>query len=234
MLVSVVVPAFDEEKYIRPCLEALVRQQHPDFDIELIVIDGGSHDRTRGIAAEYGARVLILKQRGIAAARQLGFEAAHGAIIASTDADSVPPRNWLVRLVRGLRSEPKVVGVYGPIRLYDGKEYEDWVSHYIAGSYLSLNAFIKRPAFSGQNFAVWRDAWQRVGGFDTDWLSAEDVNLSLKLRHIGVVKFDWSIVVYTSSRRLREGYLPVLNHTLSNYLRVTWLQKPPLPFEDIR
>jgi glycosyltransferase involved in cell wall biosynthesis len=234
MLVSVVVPAFNEENYVRRCLTALIRQERRGFDFEIIVVDGNSADRTRDLAHAYGARVIVQAQRGIAQARQMGFEAARGEIIASTDADSAPPRAWLARLVTELQSAPDIVGVYGPIRLYDGKPYEDVLSHYLAGSYLYLNAVIQRPAFSGQNFAVWREAWARVGGFDTEWVSAEDVNLSLKLRRIGRVKFCWDIQVATSARRAREGYAAVLMHTLSNYVRVTWLQQPPLPFSDIR
>ncbi len=234
MLVSVVIPAVNEEKYIRRCLEALEQQEHPDFSFETIVVDGGSADATREIARSFGALVLTQSGRGIALARQMGFEAAGGEIIASTDADSAPPRDWLRRLVAALLGSPDAVGVYGPIRLYDGKKHEDLLSHYVAGSYLFLNSIIGRPAFSGQNFAVWHSAWARVGGFDPDWVSAEDVNLSLKLERIGQVKFCWDIQVATSARRVREGYVPVLHHTLANYMRVAWLNKPPLPFADVR
>ncbi len=234
MLVSVVVPAYNEEEYIRSCLESLIYQEHSGFDYEIIVVDGRSADRTREIAREYGARVLVQSRRGIAEARQLGFESARGEVIASTDADSVVPSDWLARLVSELNNEPDAVGVYGPIRLYDGKDYEDLFSYYVAGTYLWLNAAIKKPAFSGQNFAVRRAAWKAVGGFDTYWLSAEDLNLSLKLSDVGRVKFCWDIIVYTSARRTREGYKNVFRHHISNYMRVTWLKRPPLPFKDIR
>jgi glycosyltransferase involved in cell wall biosynthesis len=234
MQVSIVVPAYNEERYIRGCLEALIDQEHPGFDFEIVVVDGRSTDRTREIAREYGARVLVQSRRGIAEARQLGFESARGAVIASTDADSIVPRDWLARLVGELYGDPDTVGVYGPIRLYDGKEYEDLFSYYVAGTYLWLNAAIKKPAFSGQNFAVKREAWKAVGGFDIYWVSAEDLNLSLKLSDVGRVKFCWDIIVYTSARRTREGYKNVLRHHISNYVRVTWLKRPPLPFKDIR
>jgi glycosyltransferase involved in cell wall biosynthesis len=110
LLVSIVVPAFNEEQYIRRCLEALARQYHPHFEIETIVVDGSSTDRTREIAHEYGVRLVVQQHRGIAQARQMGFEAARGEIIASTDAESAPPRDWLMRLVAGLHSTPDVVG----------------------------------------------------------------------------------------------------------------------------
>ncbi|MBI3912900.1 MAG: glycosyltransferase [Chloroflexi bacterium] len=234
MLISVVVPAINEQNYIRASLDSLRSQELHNLEMEIIVVDGRSTDRTREIAREYGARVIVQPQRGVAQARQIGFEAARGQVIASTDADSIVPPDWLERLVSELQKESGVVGVYGPIRLYDGKVYEDLFSYYVAGTYLWVNAAINRPAFSGQNFAVWRAAWERVGGFDTDWVSAEDINLSLKMARAGRVKFCWDIPVYTSSRRTREGYKRVFAHSISNYLRVTWLKMPPLPFKDIR
>ncbi len=117
MFVSVVIPAFDEEKYIRGCLQALSHQEHPGFEVEVIVVDDGSTDGTADIAREYGARVLAQSRRGVSAARQAGFKAARGEIIASMDADTTPPRDWLLRLVTEFRDSPEAVVIYGPIRL---------------------------------------------------------------------------------------------------------------------
>lgn len=234
MLASIVVPAINEEKYIRRCLDALMIQQHPGFDYEIIVVDNGSTDRTPQIVREYGARLVVQKKRGVAHARQMGFEAAHGEIIASTDADTAPPPDWLMNLVLTLQASPDLAGVYGPIRVYDGKWYVDAGAYYVGGIWFSLNSLIRRPLFCGSNFAVRRSAWLQVGGFDTDWVSAEDLNLSLKLARIGKIKFCWDIQVATSSRRTREGCPAVFAHTLANYMRVTWLNMPPLPFQDIR
>ena len=97
-----------------------------------------------------------------------------------------------------------------------------------------MSAALGRPAFCGSNFAVWRSAWGRVGGFDTDWVSAEDHNLSLKLSRIGKVRFCPDILVGTSARRHHKGMVPLIGHTISNYLRIAWLDLPPLPFENHR
>ena len=234
MLVSVVVPAFNEEKYIGRCLEALARQEHSCFDVEVIVVNDGSTDRTAAIARQYGAGVISQARRGVSGARQAGFEAARGEIIASMDADTTPPRDWLLRLVTELQSSPDMVGVYGPIRLHDGKQWVDWASHSLGGLFLWLNNCMRKPTFSGQNFAVRKHAWVRVGGFDPSWASSEDTLLSLKLARIGRVKFCWDIVVPTSARRLREGVSSIGKRSVSNYLRVVWLGAPPLPFPDFR
>lgn len=234
MLVSVVVPAFNEAEYIRACLQALRCQEHPGFEVEIIVVDDGSTDRTAAIARAYGARVISQARRGVSGARQAGFEAARGEVVASMDADSAPPRDWLARLVRELASEPDIVGVYGPIRWCGGKRYEEWASHSLSGMFFWLNNCIRKPMFSGQNFAVRRQAWARVGGFDPNWASSEDTLLSLKLAKIGRIKFCWEIVVPTSARRIREGYWSILKRSVSNYLRVIWFRAPPLPFQDLR
>ncbi len=234
MLASIVVPAYNEEKYIRHCLRSLMSQDHPGFEYEVIVVDDGSTDRTAAIARQHGARVISQPRRGVSGARQAGFEAARGEIIASMDADTIPPRDWLYRLVTELAKGPDIIGVYGPVRLSDGPWYADWAYHHVSGVYFWLSSCIRKPNFSGQNFAVRREAWARVGGFDPGWASAEDLQLSLKLAHIGRVKFCWDIVVPTSGRRIQEGYGTIVKHSISNYLRVMWLHAPPLPVRDFR
>jgi glycosyltransferase involved in cell wall biosynthesis len=234
MLVSVVVPAYNEEKYIGACLESLTRQEHAGFDVEIIVVDNNSSDHTGELARARGANVVVQRRQGIAWARQAGFESAGGEIVASTDADSTPPANWLARLVAGLNKDTRALGVYGPLRVLDGARWEDLAQCYLIGAIMWLGAAIKRPTFCGPNFAVRRAAWLRVGGFDTDWSSAEDVNLSLKLARIGKVAFRWDIQVPTSARRRSQGIGPLMGHSIANYLRVVWLRQPPLPAENFR
>jgi glycosyltransferase involved in cell wall biosynthesis len=234
MLVSAVVPAYNEETYVGACLDALARQDHAGFDVEIIVVDNKSTDETGEIARARGARAVVEQRQGIARARQAGFEAAGGEIVASTDADSTPPPLWLEFVVAALAKDSTTLGVFGPLRVLDGARWEDLAQCYLIGAFMWLNATIKRPTFCGPNFAVRRAAWQRVGGFDTDWSSAEDVNLSLKLARVGKVAFRWEIQVPTSARRRSQGYVPLMRHTIANYLRVVWLRQPPLPAGNFR
>jgi cellulose synthase/poly-beta-1,6-N-acetylglucosamine synthase-like glycosyltransferase len=146
----------------------------------------------------------------------------------------VPPPYWLARLVAALQNDKSIVGVYGPLRLLDGSSFADFCTSYLAGAFVWLNGAIGRPTFCGPNFAVRRDAWVQVGGFDTDWISAEDVNLSLKLVRVGKVQFRWDIRVATSARRCSLGVARVTWYGMANYLRVAWQRRPPLPFDNIR
>src|SRR4029077_2365310 len=96
--VSVVVPAYNEEKNLPLALASLLNQELKDF--ELIVVDNGSTDETPVIAKKLGARVIGENRRGVAHARQAGFLSSKGGIIATTDADTVVPPDWLSRIVR--------------------------------------------------------------------------------------------------------------------------------------
>ncbi len=234
MLVSVVIPALNEEKYIGACLQALQCQKHAGFDVEVIVVDDGSTDGTASIARGYGARVICQMHRGVSGARQAGFEAALGDIIASMDADTVPPTDWLTRLVAELSREPETVGVYGPFRLCGSTRIEETGSQVLSTLSFWVNNCAGKPTFSGQNFAVRREAWAHVGGFDPDWACCEDTLLSLKLAKIGRVKFCGSIVVPTSARRIKEGYWNIFKRSLSNYFRVMWFHARPLAFPNLR
>ncbi|MGH7682369.1 MAG: glycosyltransferase family 2 protein, partial [Candidatus Eiseniibacteriota bacterium] len=112
--VSVVVPAYNEEDLLPACLQSLLAQ---DFQgrLEIIVVNNGSTDRTSVIAQESGVRVVEEPHRGYAAALARGFRDATGEIVATTDADTVVPHDWISRMVREYEENPDVVAVGGDV-----------------------------------------------------------------------------------------------------------------------
>ena len=97
--ISVVVPAYNEEKYIAACLESIAAQTYPKENFELIVELSGGNDRTKEIAETFSAKITNTgAKRGVSAARQNGAEAARGEIIAQTDADSQVSADWLEKI----------------------------------------------------------------------------------------------------------------------------------------
>ncbi len=211
---SVVIPALDEEREIGECLASLARQTFPDF--EVIVVDNGSRDATPAIAARYGARVIREPRRGIPYAREAGFRAARGEIIASTDADTVVPVDWLERIHRAFEEDPGVVAVFGPFRHKPGSAprtpVRPLIPLYEGGLILGQRVvwrLLGLPHFSGANFAVRKEAFSRAGGFRSpdgrfysDW---EDIQLGFKLRKLGKVQYLPDLVVLTSARKLRPA-----------------------------
>lgn len=224
--VSVVVPARNEEKMLPLSLSALCRQSWEDF--ELIVVDSASTDRTGEVARSFGARVIRLEEPGIARARQAGFAAARGEFIASSDADSLVPTDWLERLVVPFR-DPEVVGAFGPVYLSDGGPWTK-ISEKFFPSFQRANLRLGRPLFAGPNFAVRKEAFLKVKGFKVDGRYpevAEDVQLAMKINREGSIVFLRNLTVATSARQFHGSQglhgLRYVGYHAGVYLRVCWL-----------
>jgi len=223
--ISVVVPARNEERTLPMCLAALRRQSLPDF--ELIVVDSASTDSTGEVARAHGAKVVRLERPGLAPARQAGFELASGKIIATTDADSLPPPDWLARL-KAAFADPIVAGVYGGLHL-NGKGLWIRAAEGFFVNWQKLNHSLGRPLFCGPNFAVRKQAFEEVGGFKRGEAFYDDhetdIRLAFKLRRIGKVVFLPDLLVTTSMRRLSgiHGLHYLLRHTW-NYFWLCWVR----------
>lgn len=203
LTISVVVPAFNEEKYLSRCLASLKKQTYKP--LEVIVVDNNSTDKTAQIAKNFGAKVVFEKKQGVAYARDAGFKAARGEIIARTDADSLTPPYWLANIARNFKN-PEVAGVTGSVIFYDLCSFLNFLSKY---SYLFVLYFVRILAghyhFMGPNMAVRK----KVGGKISDHLNnpffLEDVSLSCCISAFGKILFDPSLLVLISSRRFRKN-----------------------------
>jgi len=110
--VSVVIPTLNDEPTLSKCLSSISNQDISD--IEIIIIDGGSDDRTIDIAENYNCKILTERKGTISYAREVGVEAATGEFIAFTDADCVVPEDWLSTLLQHFDDEGEVAAVGGP------------------------------------------------------------------------------------------------------------------------
>ena len=107
-MLSVICPIYNEEKYIRGCIESILAQDYPKDDLEVIFADGMSTDRTRDIAAEYTSqypwiRLIDNPDRIVPPALNKAIEASHGDIIMRLDAHAEYPSNYFSRLVKALK-----------------------------------------------------------------------------------------------------------------------------------
>jgi glycosyltransferase involved in cell wall biosynthesis len=204
--ISIVIPAHNEELFLSETLRAIKAQTYKNF--EVIVVDNNSTDTTPKIAKDYGARVISESIKGVAAARQAGFMAAKGSIIASTDADTIVPRNWLSRIAKKFEARPDVVAYGGLYFLYSGPlsarmmfpdvAYLAWcIKRLISGSW----------SLPGSNMAIRADAFKSVGGFNLDKHVMEDIDISGRLAKIGAVVLDHGHLVKTSGRRYGNGFI---------------------------
>ena len=203
---SVVVPAYNEAAFLPATLASLARQDYPG-GYEVIVVDNASTDDTAAVAARYGARVVREPSPGVCAARQAGTDAARGAVVVSTDADTVHPPDWLRRL--DARLTDGVVAVAGPCRYADAP----WWARVVPPLFFAAVAAVHRVSGHVFYLTATNVAFRRAGfpGYDTTLTQGGDeVDLLRRLRGQGRVVWDAGNPVLTSSRRMDQGLL----HTL--------------------
>ncbi|MHB1376294.1 MAG: glycosyltransferase family 2 protein [Candidatus Humimicrobiaceae bacterium] len=205
-LVSIVIPAFNEEKFLVESLKSVLAQDYKNF--ELIVVDNNSTDNTLKIAKSFGARVFFESSQGVGFARQRGFMEAKGEIVATTDADTILPSNWVSRIAEEFKKDQNLVAFGGLYTLYSGA-----ITARVAVSYLAYPFWFIDKLFSGgwtlpgANLAIRMNTFLKVGGFKTELALGEDANISQRLRKFGKVKLDPDFLVQTSGRRFKNGLL---------------------------
>lgn len=231
--ISIVIPAYNEENYIGPCLKALLEQDYPQDRYEIIVVDNASSDRTAAVAASFGVQVLYEPQKGVGGARQRGAETARGEIIVGMDADSRAPQHWLAAIDQLFRRDPQIGAATGPIYLYDGRFWERWGTHLLHNPLVQFTHFLGRGWLLGNNFAVRANVFWQIGGFNTELVSSEEVDLAFRLRAVSRLIYDPRMVMFISARRLQEGYGTVAGRALLNYIRVTLLDQPPRVWSQV-
>lgn len=201
-MISVIIPALNEQESIGYCLRSLLKQNIDRDSYEIIVVDGGSGDRTREIAEKYADQVVSQKRSGIGGARGNGVEASHGDIIVFTDADTLHKKDWLEVIRENLTCSGCDVST-GPVLFYDGTFRSDliqlWRKQY---KFLHLFDFYW---LIGSNVAMKRYVYDRIDGH-SDISILEDYDLSIKIFNEDdiVCSYDRRQAVYTSARRLNN------------------------------
>ncbi len=202
MSISVVIPAYNEERYLPETLKSLQKlETKPD---EIIVVDGSSTDKTGEVARKMGAKVLRVPHRGIGFARQQGLQIVKSEITAYTDADTTVPIDWLTKIQTTI-NRPGVVGVFGTFRVPSGWwVYRFWIN-IIQQVVNQILFWFGVPMAAGQNMAFKTAAGKAVGGFPTEFKIAEDLEMMRRLKTQGKVVFRQDLIVSSSGRRGNEG-----------------------------
>ncbi|MDE2346038.1 MAG: glycosyltransferase family 2 protein [Gammaproteobacteria bacterium] len=240
MGLSIIVPAYNEEKFISACLEHIRAdiQRCATDSVEVLVIDNASTDNTAKIAASFpGVRVVHEGRKGLTRARQAALESAQGEILAFVDADTRMPPGWIRRVLDFYASDPRLVCISGPYRYYDAPA----LNRMFVGLYWTLLAvptyWITRYMAVGGNFAAKKTALMEIGGFDTDIeFYGEDTNIARRLSKAGKVRFSMRLHMPTSFRRLHaEGLWRTALKYVANFLSEVVLKRPVTrSYRDIR
>lgn len=186
--VSVCIPVKNGEGRLENCLRSLMAQTYPKDRFEIIIADGRSTDRTADIARSFGARVLDNPRQIVASGRNVAFRAAHGDVVASTDDDCVLPPTWLATGVNAL-IETGADAIGGPSLVPDDAtpfaQAAGFVFRLASMAGYSVQSDYLRPRetndIPGCNALYRRSSLMRTGLFDEELLTAEDVDLHLRM-----------------------------------------------------
>ena len=189
--VSIIIPAFNEEKYLPICLDSISKLDWPKQDLEVIVVDNGSRDQTCRIAESWGAILLKDSTKNVSGLRNLGAGKATGDILAFVDADCVVAEDWLSAASKYF-TDYKVSAWGSPP---DIPENSTWVQK----AWLIVRQKEKDVGnvdwLESMNLFVRKDIFLKTGGFDETLVTCEDVDFSYRVSRFGRIMADRSIKV---------------------------------------
>jgi glycosyltransferase involved in cell wall biosynthesis len=191
-MLSVIIPAHNEERYLAKTLEALHRQTYPCF--EIIVVANGCTDRTTDMARDRCDRLVVLSQKSLGIARNLGARMAKGDILVFLDADTLLDPDALQNIADTFTPHDAA----GTVK---GRPDGDLLRYKVV--YGLKNAAHATAVHCGSSGVIlcWKRHFMDVGGFDEDLQVRENSHLIRRLLRFGAYRYVRDAVATTSMRR---------------------------------
>jgi len=198
VFVSIIVPCYQEEKFIEKCLLSLIKNDYPKDNLEILVFDGGSYDKTREIVRRISERYPFVnlfhnEKRYPPFALNKGIKMSRGEIIIRCDAHARYCRNYIKDSVKWLLKDRKIGNVGGvwiniPANSsLIARAIAYTLSHpfCVGTAYYRIGS--KRPReVDTVPFGAWRkEIFNEVGLFDEKFLSAQDLEFNVRLKNAG-------------------------------------------------
>lgn len=193
--ISIIIPCYNEVKYISQCLDSIIANDFPKENLEILVYDGGSTDRTIEILNEYKKSHTFLQvkhnlKKIQSAAMNLGIKEATGDIIIRMDAHTVYDNDYISQVVN-LLSTTNAVNVGGPQIGIGNRYITKSIAITISSPFVAGNAFYRFEKIKERYVdTVYLGAWRKkdlleIGGFDESFAVNEDYELNYRLRAKG-------------------------------------------------
>jgi glycosyltransferase involved in cell wall biosynthesis len=224
-VISVIIPAFDEEKYLGRTLDAInnslssVTTENTDW--EIIVCDNNSKDKTSDIASRRGVKVVFVEENQISLARNCGVKIARGDWLLFVDADTFPDRELMLETY-DITVAGEYIGCGATVSVENGTLFNRLRIE-------RLNPLFRLLNLCGGYYILCKaDAFHAIGGFSTDLYALEDIDFVLRLKRYGQsVGKKFKILhrhpVTTSGRKGEYGIDSMLNLFASNILAIVLL-----------
>ncbi len=233
--ISIIVPALNEEKLIETTLRAFPPEILARCNAEVIVSDGGSHDRTVEIAERFADVVVVhteQRRQTIAEGRNRGAEYATGDLLVFINADTVPRdvkafARTLLEIATQGAMDMRTVAYACPVEVTpQERRLSDRIFHGFFNNYVRFLNLLRVGMGRGECQVIWRDAFVAVGGYNNAMVAGEDFELYSRLARRGRIGHSEAFYVYESPRRFRRyGYVRVLFSWTINALAVIFLRR---------
>ena len=201
-MISIIIPALNEEKYIGSLLASLVDQTDNDF--EVIVVDGNSSDRTREVVESYRPllpriQFVVEVKRGLGRARNVGTALSSGRTLIFTEADCLFEKDLLERVRQ--KAEEKGLGCLNVLASPLSKRWFDRLYYkvFLNWAFLIFQYFF--PVITGYFIYVTRDVFDQINGFD-EAITFEDTDFAQRAKKVTRFRVLGKLGLYTSVRRL--------------------------------
>lgn len=186
--VSIIIPSYNESKFIKLCLESLKKLNYPKDKFEIIVADNGSTDDTVAICSHYTSKVYIAPNLTVGGLRNFGAKKAVGQIYAFIDADCIADLNWLKNAIVILDQEECVVGSKYDIPANAKWIEKVWFSQKQKGRH-------EVTYINSGNMLMSEKLFNKIGGFNQSIKTGEDYELCLRAKKIAKIISDDAVKV---------------------------------------
>lgn len=214
--VSIIIPAFNEEKYISKCLDSISKQK-TKVNFETIVVNNNSADKTKEAAKKMGFRVVDELKQGVTIARNTGARVAKGEILVFLDADCIAPPDHIEKIASFFCNNPEVDALGGPCVYHDGGTLIRWATenfNYYSWYFRVMKFLSGVQGLAGGNFAIKRKAFGQTGEFNekiTNIVCPDDLEFAIRFQNKNFkLVFNNDFRVISSSRKI--GRSSARNH----------------------
>ncbi len=236
--ISIIIPAYNEEKYIKTTLSKLKEIKEKEYkNLEIIVAENGSTDRTYEIAKQYADadknfKVFHLDKASAAIATNFGAKQATGEILILMDADTYPLNRAISEIAKKFEYN-NVVSVCTYVKTNSSNVNN--MLFYLSSELAYLSSKIGIPLFYTICVAYRKDIFEQLNGLKENFVTAYDLDLSKRASKFGKCVFARKANVFTSARRVEKGGTAnIIMYHLKNFIKFSIYKKPSDDYKPYR
>jgi glycosyltransferase involved in cell wall biosynthesis len=228
---TVIIPTLNEEATLCWAEKIFTDEFKREYDIEVIISDGGSTDLTIEIAKKFADKIILnenFEKQTIAKGRNIGALNSNGEILVFLNADArINDVDTFFKLVDNLMKMPMVVALAFDVFVYPEEElFKDKVFHIFLNKFFAMLNVIGLGMGRGECHVVKREFFFKAGGYNENLPAGEDFEFYMRIRRLGKIINVHGLKIYESPRRYRKyGYIKTLTLWFLNSVSIIFRKK---------